>query len=92
MAQFELLDGGVPEPGPAKPKDPSAGLSLIILGLKALSQRALVAVADLFMLATVLSAWWLWTSIPDPSTHQLVGLGLYGALVLAANWIVRKVR
>lgn len=70
----------------------SIGATALALGLKALSQRALTAVADLFMLLTVGSAWWLWASIPDPHPTQIVALGIYAAFVLAANIIVRRFR
>jgi hypothetical protein len=66
------------------------GTQTLILGLKALSQRAIAAIADLFMLATIMSAFWLWYLTPKPDTYQIVSLSIYGAFVLAANWIVRR--
>ena len=62
----------------------------LMLGLRALSQRAIAAIADLFMLATIGSAFWLWYLTPKPDAYQIVSLTLYGLLVLAANWIVRR--
>ena len=86
---FKLLEGG--EGAEALPSNSDeTGISLIALGLRTLSQRALTAVADLFTLLTVASAWWLWLSIPHPDTYQLVSLSIYALLVLAANWIVRR--
>lgn len=67
-----------------------AGTQALILGLKALSQRAIAAIADLFMLATVGSAFWLWWSTPTPDVYQIVSLSIYAAFVLAANYIVRR--
>ena len=80
----------VPDDPPAKPKaDP--GAVMLLLGLKALSQRAIAAVADLFTLATVGSAFWLFFAIKDnPNTFQLVLAASYGLFVLASNWIVRR--
>lgn len=72
-----------------KPTDNGAAIRLLMLALGALSQRALVAVADLFTLLTVASAFWLWRSIPDPNELQIIALSIYAAFVLAANWIVR---
>ena len=72
--------------------DHSAALSLLLLSLKTVSQRALIAISSMFTFAAVGSAWWLFDNdIPaDPSTHQLIGLGLYGAFVLTVLWIKRK--
>lgn len=78
-----------PIPFPER-EDHAAPIAAITLALKALSQRALVAVSDLFTLLTVFSAFWLWHSIPEPSVYQLIGLGMYGMFVLAANVIVRR--
>ena len=69
-----------------------AASAALLLGLKALSQRAIAALLDLFALVTVISAWWLWWSIPEPSIHQIVALSIYAAFVLAANFIVRRMR
>lgn len=69
-----------------------AGTTALLIGLKALSQRALAAIADLFMLVTVGSAWWLWWSTPEPTPQQIVSLSIYACFVLAANFIVRRIR
>ena len=71
--------------------DPNISLKLLLLSLKALSQRALVAFSSLFTFAAVGSAWWLFNeSLPtNPSPNQLIGLGLYGAFVLAIHWVRR---
>jgi hypothetical protein len=65
-------------------------VSALMLALRTLSQRALVALADLFCLLTCASVFWLWLTIPDPNPHQLVGLGMYAIFTLAANLIVRR--
>jgi len=69
-----------------------AAQGALMLGLKALSQRAIAALLDLFALITVGSAWCLWWNIPEPSVHQIVALSIYAGFVLAANFIVRKMR
>lgn len=74
------------------PPDNDLATSALLLGLKALSQRAIAAIMDLFMLLTVASVWWLWASIPNPSPTQIVALALYATFVLVANWIVRTIR
>jgi hypothetical protein len=67
-----------------------AAVAGVMLALRALSQRALIAAADLFCLFTVFGAWWLWWSVPDPNAYQITSLSIYALFVLAANWIVRK--
>lgn len=87
---FQLLEGGDDQPPRRNQETDEAGISLLTLGLRTLSQRAVAAVADLFTLLTVASAWWLWLSIPHPDSYQLISLTIYALLILAANWIVRR--
>jgi hypothetical protein len=56
----------------------------LMLALRTLSQRALVALAAIehLLLAGTVFALWL-TVIMQPTTLQLVGLGMYGVFVLA---------
>lgn len=84
--KFEIIEE-IDEPSTA---EKSAATSLLLLSLKTLSQRAITAIADLFMLATVAGVWWLWYSIPDPNPNQIVALSIFAAFVLAANWLVRR--
>ena len=77
-------------PDTSESRADQAATGMLVLALKALSQRAVAAIADLFMLLTIGSAFWLWKSIPQPDTFQLVALGMYGIFVLVANWIVRR--
>lgn len=74
----------------AEKKDHQAALSLLMLGVKTVSQRAVAAIADLFFLATVFSAFYLWSVIPDPNVFQVVALTIYAVFILAANVIVRR--
>jgi len=76
-------------PAPPQP-DHAAATAALMLALKSLSQRALIAVDNLFCLITVGLVFWLYKSVPDPNTYQLVGLGLFALFVLAANVIVRR--
>ncbi len=72
---------------------PKRDVGLLLLGLKTLSQRALAAIADLFTLVTVGLCFWLFYLIKDnPNVYQLVLAAMAVALVLAANWIVRRDR
>jgi hypothetical protein len=84
---FEIVGGTETEPKAAP--DNGVAIAMLTIGLKALSERALVAVSDLFTLLTVASVFWLWWSIPAPNDRQIVALSIYAGFVLAANWIVR---
>lgn len=77
-------------PHPAQPIVDSLGIETLTLGLKALSQRAIGAVKDVFTLLSVASTWWLWRSIPDPQPTQIVSLSLYAVFVVIVNWLVRR--
>lgn len=81
-----------PDPFPVAPPKIGSRIATdaIALALSALSQRAIIGLANLFTLLTVASAFVLWYVTPDPNTFQLIKLALYGAFVLGANWIVRK--
>jgi hypothetical protein len=82
---FEIVGGTETEPQAS-----GVHIAMLTLALKALSQRALVAIADLFTLLTVGSAFWLWASIPAPNDRQIIALSIYACFVLAANYIVRR--
>ena len=84
---FEVIDGTEP---PIQPEEHSAATDALMLALKALSQRALIAVDNLFTLISVCLVFWLFKSVPTPDTYQLIGLGIFSLFVLAANVIVRR--
>lgn len=88
---FEVVGGTETElpPQPA-PVDNGVAIAMLTIGLKALSQRALTAATDLFTLATVASAFWLWSTIPAPNDRQIASLTIYALFILAANVIVRR--
>lgn len=84
MAGMYSSDGGDPAASDAAQR-------LIILALKTLSQRALVAISNLFTILMCGSAFWLWyVTLPNPTTYQLIGLGLYGALIIALHLVKRR--
>lgn len=86
--RFEVVNEIPDEPVPSAAEN--AATQALMLALRALSQRAVAAIADLFMLATVGSAFWLYWVTPSPDALQLVKLAMYGVFILAANWIVRR--
>lgn len=94
LRSFEVIEDDDPPEQPTgaslSAMTNSAAAAGIALALRALSARALVALADLFSLITVGSAFWLWWSIPSPDHNQLISLGMYGVFTLAVNVIVRR--
>ena len=87
---FTLEKEEIEASAPASSSAESAGMHMLYLGLKALSQRALVALSALFTLLTVASAFALWWRVlPDPSVFQLIGLGLYAIFILAVHLVRR---
>ena len=86
--QFEI------EPEPAQPQQfaPQQSLQLLMIALKALSQRALIALASLFTLATVASVFWLCLTLPDPNVFHLIQIAMYAVFVLVVNYLVLRRR
>ena len=63
----------------------------ILLALKTLSQRTIIALSQLFTLLTCVSAFALWYSVlPNPNSYQLVGLTLYGGFILLLHVVKRR--
>lgn len=88
---FTLVDENESAPSETATTTPNTehGVNLLALVLRTMGQRALIAVDNLFTLVTVCLAFYLWHSIPEPNTLQVVALALFGIFVLAANLIVR---
>lgn len=66
----------------------------VMMGLKALSQGAAIALSNIashvFSLITVTMVFWIWSTIPDPNNYQLASLALFAMFILAANIVVRR--
>ena len=84
-------------PAPAAPARARAGidahaLALVLLAVKTLSQRALVAFGQVAVVGALASVWWLfYDAIPaNPTVNQLVGLTLYGVFVLVGLFARRR--
>jgi hypothetical protein len=71
-------------------KAESAGLQMLMMGMKALSQRALIAFKAVFSLITVGSVFWLFMSRPSLDPMQLILCGFYAVFILTANVIERR--
>jgi hypothetical protein len=64
---------------------------LLGVAFKALSEKAVIAVASLFSLLLAASVFWLALSVSQaPSNLQLVELGMYGAFVLGLHVVKRR--
>ena len=90
---FEIVEDEPPVHTPAtEPSESTSAVDILLLLLKPLSQKTVIALGNLFSLLTVASVFWLSLAIipRDPTIQQLVGLGGYAAFVIAVNLIVRK--
>ena len=90
MAVHEFKIEPVPETETQDDKAASAGMTMLMMGLKALSQRSLIALSSLFTLVTVASCFWLYMSRSTLDPLQLILCGMYAVFVLAANVIVTR--
>ena len=93
--KFALIsETDVSETGETPKPEATAGgfeIGMLLLALKALSQRTVVAVSNLFTLAALGSVCWVWSSVlPTPDTYKLVGAGCYSLFVLALEFIRRR--
>lgn len=85
--KFEIV-ADLPDAPPSAPRNSDVAAQALILGLGALSQRALAGGKAFFTLLSVGSAWWLWAATRQPDVYQIVSLSIYAAFILAMNWIV----
>lgn len=92
--QFEVVPDDPPEPTNSSVAEggQAAALDILLLLLKPLSQKTIIAIGNCFSLLTVASVFWLSLAIipKDPSVRQLIGLGGYAVFVVAVNLIVRR--
>ena len=59
---------------------------MLLTALTALSKRTLVALANLFVLLTVASAFYLWlVALPDLDTMKIIGCSIYSLFILLMN-------
>lgn len=89
---FELAEPQPPQVTPAQIEAfENKYTNLLASSLQALSHRATVALASLFLLLLAGSAFWLWLSImPSPTVMQLIGVGMYSIFVLALEIVRRR--
>ena len=91
----ELIQPPAPPPPRVEPHQSAnmqAITNMLMIALKALSQRTIVALASLVDLALAASVFVLWLIvIATPSVLQLVGLGIYAGFVLIALFMRRGI-
>jgi len=82
------------DPAPqADSQQPNVGMQLLLLALKTLSQRTVVAIAALRGMVLAGAVFWLsMVVVESPSVLKLVGLGIFAAFVLLAEMMVSKKR
>lgn len=93
LPRFEIIDDDEapqvrPEPRPTQGQDPA--FSALMLALKTVSQKTLIALSRLTSLIMVASVFWLFMSIPDPHTTQLIWGGMYAVFILVLQFFVSR--
>lgn len=98
---FEVVQDDRPDPGdssaeggtrPPSKTAQTAMIASLLLALKAVSQRAFIALLDLFSLITAGAVFWLFYSYSEPTVYQIVHASIFAMFVLSLNWIVRQPR
>jgi hypothetical protein len=84
-----------PQPRQAPPERAQQGTAvmttMLLMALKALSQRFVVALAALFDLGLCASVFFLWLQvIEQPTVFQLTGVGIYAIFALIVVWMRRE--
>ncbi len=64
----------------------------LMLGLKALSQGAIIAASRFTNLAMVVSVFWLFMSISSPNQLQIIWGGMYSLFILTGLWLINRGR
>lgn len=98
VREREIDPPAPPPPAPPAPPAPPTEVSkqntaMLLLALRALSQRTLTALTNGFSLLLVMSVWalcWHVLSDPNPSSQQLVICGLYALFTLAVDIVRRR--
>ncbi len=81
-----------PAPAPRPPAGQEHAVGALMLGLKALSQGAIIAASRFTNLAMVASVFWLFMSIPNPNQLQIVWGGIYASFILVLGYLLNRGR
>lgn len=93
---FKVIGEEDPPAGGGAPSEAAQALvdhnrTMLLLALRALSQRALTAITNLMTIVLVASVWFLaWTILPQPTPLQLGGVGGYAFFVLLIEMVRRR--
>ena len=94
--RFEIIgDEDIPQikPNP-RPENSGQGqdaaFSALMLALKAMSQKTVIALSKLAALTMVGSVFWLFMAIPNPSTNQIIWGGMYGLFILTTLFLMSR--
>lgn len=93
MPRFEIIsEEEAPQVPPRRSVEPTGdpALGAIMLALKTLSQRTIVALSRLAAMAMVGSVFWLFMSIPSPSQAQIIWGGMYSVFILAVLFLLGR--
>ncbi len=72
-------------------KEQQAATQMLLMALKALGQRFIVALASLFTLLTAGSAFYIWLiALPEITSLKIIAASLYSLFVLALNIAGRR--
>jgi hypothetical protein len=88
---FQVVEDAPTPPTAQQNQAVTVAMKFWLLTMQNIGNRAVIAVSHLFTAAIVASAWalFMWT-LPNPTSPQLVGLGLYCLFGLAIEWVRRK--
>lgn len=87
IKQFQVVEDTLDTPA-SDSNAAKIAANALMLGLSALSQRAIAGGKALFTLLSMFSAWWLWMHTPAADVYQIASLSIYAVFILAMNWIV----
>lgn len=79
-----------PAATPAQPALQRVSTDMLVMALRALSQRAVVALASLQALVMAGSVFALFYLTPNPSLQQIGALTIYSLFILAIMWLGRR--
>lgn len=80
-----------PAPEPQASKLDAAAFAMLFTALKALSQKTVIAFANLYTLLLAASAFYIWVGVvTEPTILKLIGASLYSVFVLALCMVRRK--
>ena len=91
--RFEIIeDNEAPQVPPQPRQNPQndPAFSALMLALKTMSQRTVIALSRLAALAMIGTVFWLFMSIPNPSTNQIVWGGMYGVFILTTIFLMAR--